>query len=727
MPITISYGNPALVGAASFAIGREKGKMKAGAKAADMAQGMLDRRDKKRDDERDRFDRLNKEAADRNQRFATEQGRLADSEADRQSRQNIATAKLNQDMQNKADRFKQSQNEAAQKELDDWGKRDRKRREDWAKKNQGGSDVFGQPSGEYQTPDWDPRPSGPSFDGMGGGGYGGMGGGNDFPLPKGAVEMGPAMGPGMDRGIYYENLRPRTPQERITQGRPVPEGPIPLEAPAGDQPPQQYGPIGGGEWEVEMGLTPEQQQRLQQLRTYKGQITSNPTLDYDQKVEALNNADIMIEEASVPQVVPKQQNRPKTAWEQEVFQTPQGPVTIGPDGMPTFMQGARETPEEKKQQEAQALGLAFANQMNPDGTPRYKPEEIPFAVASAMDGSPGERLKMPTPFEKAHPDYTTNQMGAYISPVMAEADAVRDMQGLDPEKYNVSINKSGDGRAQLTVHEKKQKPLPDMEKEEKPKVESRALSWEDYSSNEARRLDAQNALGGGENITQDQIDEYLEDQYDKYVERAEQRAAARAGGGSSASVPSAGLPDYDTLEYPDGTPVVSFADKTKGMTGSAPPEQKNPVLDSAIKATGGGPAPVPEAPAPAPEVPPTAPDQAQPPLNAMGMESAPAPAQAPAAAPGAAPRVPGPFEKPKPRMSGKEALGPTSSAKERDDYDRETNQRMLDYYHNNLELTDDMTPEQVNAKLDSLSQEELTEYMTALGLIIEIDNKYNSK
>ena len=77
MPITISYGNPALVGAASFAIGREKGKLKAGAQAAKMAQGMLDRRDAKRDAERDRFDRLNKETADRNQRFAIEQGRIA--------------------------------------------------------------------------------------------------------------------------------------------------------------------------------------------------------------------------------------------------------------------------------------------------------------------------------------------------------------------------------------------------------------------------------------------------------------------------------------------------------------------------------------------------------------------------------------------------------------------------------------------------------------------------
>jgi len=713
MPITISYGNPALVGAASFAIGREKGKMKAGAKAADMAQGMLDRRDKKRDDERDRFDRLNKEAADRNQRFATEQGRLADSEADRQSRQNIATSRLNQDMQNKANAFKQSQNEDAQKELDDWGERDRKRREEWAKSNQGGSDVFGKPSGEYQTPDWDPRPSGPS---MGGGMGGGMRTMEFDPYGKDR-NRGQSPFPG-----YDESLRPMYPEDRM-QGLldnrpPVPEGPIPLS-----QPQQEYGPIGGGEFEVEMGLTPEQQQRMQQIRTYKGQINSNPALDYDQKVQALNDADIMLEEASVPQVIPKRQNRPKTAWEQEVFETPQGPVTIGPDGMPTFMQGAKETPEEKQQAEAQALGLAYANQMNPDGTPRYKPEEIPAAVASAMDKNPGDRLRVPTPFEKSHPDYTTNQMGAYISPVMAEADAVKDMQGLDPEKYSVSINKSGDGRAQLTVHEKAQKPLPDIEKEEEPKIESRAMSWEDYSSNDKRRDDAASALGG--EPTQDQIDEYLEDQYDKYVDGAEKRAAARAGGGSSASVSSGGMPDYDLLELPDGKPVVSFAEKTKGMKGSAPPAQKNPVLDSAIKATGGGPAP--EVPAPAPEVPPASPDQAQPPLNAMGMESAPAPAQAPAAATDAAPRTPGPFEKPKPRMSGKEVLGPTSSAKERDDYDRETNQRMLDYYHNNLELTDDMTPEQVNAKLDSLSQEELTEYMTALGLIIEIDNKYNSK
>ena len=105
MPITISYGNPALVGAASFAIGREKGKMKAGAKAADMAQGMLDRRDKKRDDERNRYDRLRKENADRNQRSAIEAGRIAQDQDEARMKSEAAENKADQRARERAEDF----------------------------------------------------------------------------------------------------------------------------------------------------------------------------------------------------------------------------------------------------------------------------------------------------------------------------------------------------------------------------------------------------------------------------------------------------------------------------------------------------------------------------------------------------------------------------------------------------------------------------------------------
>jgi hypothetical protein len=105
MPITISYGNPALVGAASFAIGREKAKMKSGAKAADMAQGMLDRRDKKRDDERNRYDRLNKEGADRQQRAAIEAGRIAQDQDEARMKGEAAKNKANQRARERAEDF----------------------------------------------------------------------------------------------------------------------------------------------------------------------------------------------------------------------------------------------------------------------------------------------------------------------------------------------------------------------------------------------------------------------------------------------------------------------------------------------------------------------------------------------------------------------------------------------------------------------------------------------
>lgn len=105
MPITIRYGNPALVGAAAFGIGREKGRQKAGAKAADMAQGMLDRRDKKRDDERNRYDRLRKEGADRQQKAAIERGRIAQDQDEARMRAEADFNKAQQRQRERAEDF----------------------------------------------------------------------------------------------------------------------------------------------------------------------------------------------------------------------------------------------------------------------------------------------------------------------------------------------------------------------------------------------------------------------------------------------------------------------------------------------------------------------------------------------------------------------------------------------------------------------------------------------
>ena len=627
MPITISYGNPALVGAASFAIGREKAKMKSGAKAADMAQGMLDRRDKKRDDERNRFDRLNKESADRQQRAMIETGRMADNELDRQSRQDAGTAKANAASQAKKDAWANKKNEDAAKKQEEWRERERKRREEHGKQGGAGSETFPNPNqGEYKTPEWDPMP--PSGGGMpmpqGGGGMPQGGGG----MPQGGGGMpqgGGGMGGGMPgQGLPYPVFRntqsnrrgfnPRRTQgaNSAIQGRyqryqrewrqgqqamwqesvgpmPQPGGqpPQPGGQPPqpGGQPPQEYGPIGGGEFEVEYGLTPEQNKRIQDIRTWKGQIDSNPAMDYDQKNEAHMNADQMLEDASVPQVIPKKPNEPRQAWENDVFQTPQGPVAIGPDGMPTFMQGGKETPEEKAQAESQALSLAYASQMNPDGTPRYTPEEIPFAVAAAMDKNPGDRLRVPTPFEESYPNYQTNGHGAYTSPVMPEADAVKEMQGMDPEKYNVQINKSGDGRAQLTVREIPQEPIKtedktkerEDKKAEDEKFKSRAMSWDEFRKTEARKSEAETALGEGDHSI-DEIEEQMEKTYEKYVKRHADSAKKRKEDAQAQA-------DSDAI----GQEMGERPPMGQGRVGNpAPaPAQRPPVLDAAIEASGG--------------------------------------------------------------------------------------------------------------------------------------------
>jgi len=102
MPITISYGSPALVGAASFAVGREKGRLKSGAQAAKFAQGALDRRDRTQERERDRADRLGVLGAQMSQRERFQQQGLLGDEQDRQMRGQIEQGRIQADQANRA-------------------------------------------------------------------------------------------------------------------------------------------------------------------------------------------------------------------------------------------------------------------------------------------------------------------------------------------------------------------------------------------------------------------------------------------------------------------------------------------------------------------------------------------------------------------------------------------------------------------------------------------------
>ena len=199
MPITISYGNPALVGAASFAIGREKAKMKSGANAAKMAQGMLDRRDKKRDDERNRYDRLNKEGADRQQKAAIEFGRQAQDQDEARMRAEAAKNQANQRARERAEDF------------DFRGNQDRERREwEWWKSQQKPDPNAGLPPSEFFPNAPSNRPSSPPpfGGGMGGGMGGNQGVGGGFGGGMGGGGFGGGYGGGFDpRNYTPEQLR----------------------------------------------------------------------------------------------------------------------------------------------------------------------------------------------------------------------------------------------------------------------------------------------------------------------------------------------------------------------------------------------------------------------------------------------------------------------------------------------------------------------------------------
>jgi hypothetical protein len=297
------------VGAASFAIGREKGKMKAGAKAADMAQGMLDRRDAKRDAERDRFDRLNKETADRNQKFAVEQGRIAQDQDEARMR---AEAEKNRAEQRRQEqeasfRFRQNQDAAGR----EW---------EWWKGQQKPDPNAGQPPSQFfpNQPSNVPT-SPPPFgygDGFGrGGGYGSARIGGGFGL-----------GNGLDEG----------------QTVPLPYRPYdrPMLLPNDMNP---TGGFGGRQFDPRM-YTPEQLRQLGRLDSNQGKLSTPDTahLDQNQKDSVGNRINNERQE-----ILNNPAGQPSPTLDQIVNDSMTGvnfggqelPIVLGSDGTPKVMEG----------------------------------------------------------------------------------------------------------------------------------------------------------------------------------------------------------------------------------------------------------------------------------------------------------------------------------------------------------------------------------------------------
>ena len=170
MPITISYGNPALVGAASFAVGREKGRMKSGAKAADMAQGMLDRRDDKQQSNRDRNDKMRTLGAQMQQKERMQAKGIAQDQDEARMRAEAANARAQQrgnerkedfDFRQDAQQagFDQRDREAAARAAADADDRAREQgnlppSSKYFPPSSGGGG--GMPSGGKRTAEWDP-------------------------------------------------------------------------------------------------------------------------------------------------------------------------------------------------------------------------------------------------------------------------------------------------------------------------------------------------------------------------------------------------------------------------------------------------------------------------------------------------------------------------------------------------------------------------------------------
>ena len=317
MPITISYGNPALVGAASFAIGREKAKMKSGAKAADMAQGMLDRRDKKRDDERDRYDRLNKENADRNQRSAIEAGRIAQDQDEARMQGEAAKNKADQRARERAEDF------------DFRGNQDRERREwEWWKSQQKPDPNAGLPPSEFFPNAPSNRPSSPPP--FGGGGYGGgYGGGRDMDqgfsrdpqFPRGGYGGG-SMGGG---GIYQDFRPDHRPNDTMKS-------------------PHRIGDLPGARPFDPRNYTPEQLRQLGRLDSNQGKLSSPDTSHLDQGQKDAVGGQINNERN---EIINNPAGRPPPTLNNIVNDSMTGvnfggqelPIVLGSDGTPKVMEG----------------------------------------------------------------------------------------------------------------------------------------------------------------------------------------------------------------------------------------------------------------------------------------------------------------------------------------------------------------------------------------------------
>ena len=303
MPITISYGNPALVGAASFAIGREKAKMKSGAKAADMAQGMLDRRDKKRDDERNRYDRLNKEGADRQQKAAIEFGRQAQDQDEARMRAEAEKNRAEQRARERAEDF------------DFRGNQDRERREwEWWKSQQEPDPNAGLPPSEFFPNPPSNRPSSPppfGGGGYGGGGYGGGGYGGE------RVDPGFSRDPNFGRGGFGGGFG------------------------GGDR--GIYGGGYGGGFDPR-NYTPEQLQQLRRLDSNQGKLSSPDTSHLDQGQKDAVGGQINKDRN---EIINNPAGRPPPTLNNIVNESMTGvnfggqelPIVLGSDGTPKVMEG----------------------------------------------------------------------------------------------------------------------------------------------------------------------------------------------------------------------------------------------------------------------------------------------------------------------------------------------------------------------------------------------------
>ena len=303
MPITISYGNPALVGAASFAVGREKGRMKSGAKAADMAQGMLDRRDDKQKSNRDRNDKMRTLGAQMQQKERMQAKGIAQDQDDARMQAEAANARA------------QQRGNERKEDFDFRGNQDRERREwEWWKSQQKPNPDAGLPPSEFfpNAPSNAPS-SPPPFGGRGGYGGGSMGGGSrTMPLPN---DMNPLGGFGGGGGGY---------------GGGYPEGGSLGAFPQGGFDPRNY--------------TPEQLRQLGRLDSNQGKLSSPDTSHLDQGQKDAVGGQINNDRN---EVINNPAGRPPPTLDNIVNDSMTGvnfggqelPIVMGSDGTPKVMEG----------------------------------------------------------------------------------------------------------------------------------------------------------------------------------------------------------------------------------------------------------------------------------------------------------------------------------------------------------------------------------------------------